>query len=297
MNTEFVLLSATSAPAQKMMTFPRYRSLLYLSDPKIVVLAAKREGQIIALALAVLDSGKAEILSLYVTPFYRRHGVGRGLLWALEAEMTLRGCSEIGAVWMNGAPGTEGFAALLRGQCWTPPQSHMIVYRAELKRLGNAGWINAFANLPTGHAIVPWFKLNQDQIINLKQAIRFETWIPPELIPFDFSGQGKDGASSEQQLNFAYTVWDEVVGWNFAHRINVNAVRISCNFVRSDLQQQLLMLNLWREVFVRLIDTQYSDISWSVSVKRSAMISFNDTYMSPYLHQRSETWGSSKALS
>ncbi|MEY3787605.1 MAG: hypothetical protein RLZ75_1812, partial [Pseudomonadota bacterium] len=227
----------------------------------------------------------------------RRQGIGRGLLGALEDEMLLRGCAEIDAVWMNGALGTEGFAALLQGHQWMLPQPRMIVYRAERERLGNASWIHAFAHLPIGHAIVPWLELGPEQLMNLKQAIRFEAWVPPELMPFDFSDQGIDGAPSEKRLNLAYTVWGEVVGWNFAHHLNTNTARISCTFVRPDSQQQLFMLNLWREVLVRLVDTEYQVISWAVFVERSAMINFNDMYMSPYLQQRSETWGSSKALS
>lgn len=297
MNTEFVLLTAIDAPAQAMMTFPKYRPLLYLSEPNVTVVAARQDGQVIALALAVLAGDKAEILSLYVSTCYRRQGIGRGLLGALEDEMIRRGCSEMGAVWMNGASGTEGFAALLHGHQWTLPQPRMIVYRAELERLSNASWIHAFAHLPIGHAIVPWIELGTEQLINLKQAIRFEAWVSPELIPFDFSDQGIDGAPSEKRLNLAYTVWGEVVGWNFAHHLNTNTARISCTFVRPDSQQQLFMLNLWREVLVRLVDTEYKTISWAVFVERSAMINFNDAYMSPYLQQRSETWGSSKVLS
>ncbi len=157
-------------------------------------------------------------------------------------------------------------------------------------------WIHAFSNLPVGHAVIPWSDLEPEQIITLQQAIRFEGWVPPELMPFDFAGKGIDGALPEQKLNLACTVWGEVVGWNFAHCINAQAARVSCTFVRPDLQQQLFMLNLWREVFVRLVDTEYRNISWAVCVKRNAMVNFNDKYMAPFLSQRSETWGSSKVL-
>ncbi len=299
MTIQFILLTSVEAPALAEMTFPRYRPLLASSDGSVVALTSVKEGKAIALALAAVPAlpSRVELLSIYVNASHRRQVVGRELLAALEVELARRRCREVGTVWMSSMPGAEAFAALLQRQGWFPPQSRMVVYRAELTRLGTASWMNAFASLPEGHVIIPWSDLTPQQIMTLQQAIRFEGWVPPELAPFDFAGKGIDGAVPEQKLNLACVVWGDVVGWNFAHRIDAQTVRISCTYVRPDLQQQLFMLALWREVFVRLVDTEYRNISWAVSVDRSSMVNFNDKYMAPYLSQRSETWGSRKVLS
>jgi GNAT superfamily N-acetyltransferase len=294
MTTQFILLSKTDAPALAELTFPHYRSLLVSSDTDVVALAAVKEGEAIALVLAC--PREAKLLSLYVTALHRHQGVGRGLLAALETELARRGCRDVCTVWMSSAPGAEAFAALLRGQGWSRQQARMVIYRAEFARLGEASWLHAFASLPAGHAIVPWSDLEPEQLIKLRQAIRFEGWVPSDLVPFDFADKGIDGALPEQKLNLACIVWGDVVGWNFAHRIDAQTIRVSCTFVRPDLQQQLVMLALWREAFVRMADTEYRTMSWAVSVGREAMLNFNDKYMTPYLSRRSESWESRKVL-
>ncbi len=294
MTTQIVLLSNTDGPTLAEMTFPHYRSLLGSADTDMVALAAMQNGQAVALVLA--RPGAATLLSLFVTASHRRQGVGRRLLAAMETELARHGCQEVGAVWMSSMPGAAAFAALLRRQAWSLPQARMVIYRAERARLGEASWLFGLAGLPDGHAIVPWSDLVPEQMSKLRQAIHFEAWVPPDLVPFDFAGIGIDGAASEQKLNLAYIVWGDVVGWNFAHRIDAQTVRASCTFVRPDLQQQLIMLALWREAFVRAAALEYRTISWAVSVARQAMVTFNDKYMAPYISQRVESWESRKVV-
>lgn len=295
MSIDCVLVTPPVAPALAEMTFPLYRQLMASSDPGVVAIAAMKEGQPIALVLARFLAS-AELLSLYVSPSHRRQGVGRSLLAALEAELNRRGCRDVATTWIRKSPGVDVFADLLQGQGWSPPQPRMILYLAERARLAHANWILGFTTLPPGHTIVPWSDVTPEQIQTLRQAIRFEGWVPAGLIPFDHMGTAPDGSLPEPQLNLACIAWGEVVGWNFAHRLNAHTVRATCTYVRTDLQQHLLMLALWREFFLRLADTEYREISWGVFLENKAMVAFNDKYMSPYLSRRSESWGSRKNL-
>lgn len=294
MNISIGLLPPGRGHALWSMTFPRYRPLLAVTDPAIVALVASAPERPLALALARQEG--AELLSLYVHPSQRRCGLGRRLLAALETELAGRGCRAVSTVWMSGTPGAEAFAALLEDRGWSPPQPRMVVYHAELERLGAAAWMHAFAGLPAGYAILPWAELTAAQLATLRQVIRFEGWVPAELDPFAFAGRGIDGAAPEPALSLACTLWDEVVGWNLAHRIDAETVRISCTFIRPDMQQQLLMLTLWREAYMRQVATTYRRISWAVAAERAAMVGFNDKYMGPYLRRRSETWASRKLI-
>lgn len=288
--------SSLEMPALADMTFPRYRALLASLDERIVAFVAEQDEHAIGLVLSIAEAKGASLLSLFVRPAHRRQGVGRVLLAALEADLAQRGCHDIGTTWTQGTPGVEAFASVLKQQAWSTPQARMVIYRAEITQLGKARWMQAFTRLPDGHAIVPWHELSAQQLTKLRQAIRFESWVPRDLVPFDFVGEGIDGASPEPKLNLACLVWGEVVGWNFAHRIAEQTARISCTFVRPDLQQQLFILALWQEAFVRLAGSAYSQLSWAVSVERRAMVDFNDKYMAQYLSHRTESYESHKAL-
>lgn len=276
------------------MTFARYRHLLTDKNPDVVAIVEMEKGEVVGLALAV--SQEPELISLYVTPMHRRKGVGQRLLMALETEIARRGCSYINAVWVKGLPWAESYATLLQGQGWSKQQPHMIFYRAKTDRLIAASWFQSFDILPNGHAIFPWSNLQPEQLVKLRQKIRFEDWVPAELEPFNFLSDRVDGSVPEQKLNLAYVVWGEIVGWNFSHRVDAQNVRVSCTFVHPLLQQELLLLALWREFFRILAVTDYHYIYWHVSVQRKSMVVFNDKLMLPYLASRAEILRSRKVL-
>jgi GNAT superfamily N-acetyltransferase len=294
MTVAFLVPRADQASLLSAMTFPNYRPLLAPLERDTAAVAAYRDGVPIALALA--QRGQGQLLSIFVAAEHRRQGVGGGLLRTLQRALADSGCSACYAIWMDSMVGADGFRALLLGQAWSAPAARMIIYRAELARLAEAKWILNMADAPEGHAIVAWSSLAPEQIKRLRQAIRFEGWVPADLDPFQFAGLGIDGALSEPQLNFAYTVWGDVVGWNFGHRINAGTVRASCTFVRPNLQNELTMLALWRHAFFSATRAGYRRVSWAVSVTRPAMMKFNDRYMSPYLSQRVTSWVGHKVL-
>jgi len=278
------------------MTFPRYRPLLASEDERVVLYVAEIETETVALAIAIADANEASLLSLFVRPAHRKQGIGRQLLDALENALSVRGCEVLATSWTSSTPGQEAFPALLQRQAWSSPIPRMVIYYAELSQLGQARWMQQFAALPEGHALVPWSELSPKQLAQLRQAIRFEEWVPKDLVPFDFEGIGIDGAASEPRLNLACVAWGEVVGWNFAHRIDEETARISCTYVRPDLQNQLFMLAIWQEAFNRLSGTNYRRLSWAVAVERSNMVNFNDKYMVPYLSNVTKSWESRKEL-
>ena len=291
----FQLLSPFQAPKWQALTFPRYRPLLASAGIEMVAVGASCGGGPIGLALARL--GGAGLLSLFVSRDFRRRGTGNSLLERLEVSLAERGCRAVSTVWMSGSAGARSFALLLHRRQWSAPERRMVVYRSTFDRLADAQWIHAFSRLPDGFAITPWARLKPQQLTALRQSIRFERWIPSDLNPFDFAGAGIDGAPAEPALSLACTYWDDVVGWSFAHRTGDLTARISCTFVRPDLQAHLLMLALWRETLMCQRNTAYQTVSWAVAATRPGMVEFNDRYMMPHVTERQETWGSEKPLS
>lgn len=290
-----ILSTALEAMPFATMTFPHFRPhLSHLSAAgRFLALGAYWDGKPVGLALVLSpQNGSAELLSLFIAPDLRRRGIASALLAKSKEVLAARGASVLAAVWMTGTPGAVAFEALLRRQGWDSPQPRMIIYRADIESLSTADWVHAFATLPAGHAIVSWADLRPNQLATLRQAVRFDGWIPPDLEPFSFAGMGIDGAPAEPRFNLACTAWDEVVGWNFAHHIEAETARFSCTFVRPDLQNQLLLLALWREAFMRIADSPYRQVSWAVAVHRMAMVQFLDHYLLPYARSRQETRGS-----
>lgn len=295
MTIQFFSPSLIDEPYLADAIFTPYRSLLTNANPDVVSFVETEKRRVIALILAL--TREPALLFLHVTPMHRRKGVGQRLLAALEAELAMRSCRYLDVAWVRDRSGGEGFAAFLQEQGWPSPKPHMILYGADTQRLVDASWMQAFDILPTGHAIVPWSDLKPEQLVKLRQAIRFESWVPVELVPFNFLGNRVDGSPPEKKFNLAYVVWGNVVGWNFAHRVDAQTVRVSCTFVHPSLQQQLCMLALWREIFNRLTASDYRHIHWVVSVERESMVNLNDKSMLPYLSMRSEILRSRKFLS
>lgn len=286
------LLEPGFGQAAGALTFPRYRQLLALQQADIIMLQAGPAQHPTGFLLA----RQGELLSLFVTPSMRGQGVGCHLLQAYEDELRRRDVSRAHTVWTDGTPGALAFAALLARARWSAPQARMVIYGASFERLGLALWMNAFSQLGPEFWLGSWEELAPTQLTALRQVVRFEGWVPPELDPFKFTGVGMDGAAAEPAFNLACTFHDEVVGWNLAHRLDANTLRISCTLVRPDLQHHLVMLALWREVFRRNQDAAYSRVSWGVAVMREPMVAFNDRHFAAYVDRRATSWDSVKDL-
>jgi GNAT superfamily N-acetyltransferase len=290
--TPVTLLEPGCGQAAGALTFPRYRHLLALQQANIIMLQAGPAHRPTGFLLA----RQGELLSLFVTASMRGQGVGGYLLQAYEGELRRRDVVRMHTVWTDGTPGARSFAASLGRAGWSAPQARMVIYGASFQRLGLALWMNAFNHLGPEFWLGSWEELAASQLTALRQVVRFEGWVPPELDPFKFTGVGMDGAASEPRFNLACTFHDEVVGWNLAHRLDATTLRVSCTLVRPDLQHHLLMLALWREVFRRNQDAAYSRVSWGVAVAREPMVAFNDRHFAAYVDRRATSWGSVKDL-
>ncbi len=286
------LLEPGCGQAAAGLTFPRYRHLLAQPQGDIVMLQTGPAQR----PTGFLLGRQGELLSLFVTASMRGQGVGRHLLQAYESELRQRSVERAHTVWTDGTAGASAFAALLGQAGWRPPHARMVIYGASFERLGQALWMNAFNQLSAEFWLGSWDELAPIQLVALRQAVRFEDWVPPELDPFKFTGVGIDGSAPEPGFNLACTFHGEVVGWNLAHRVDANTLRISCTLVHPDLQHHLVMLALWREVFRRNQDASYRRVSWGVAVERQPMVAFNDRHFSSYVDRRATSWGSSKDL-
>ena len=62
-----------------------------------------------------------DLVSLMVTPLFRRRGIGRALLRQLSADMAQAGRKALGAVWSDRLPQLESFHAVLMREGWETP--------------------------------------------------------------------------------------------------------------------------------------------------------------------------------
>ncbi|WP_114392154.1 GNAT family N-acetyltransferase [Oleisolibacter albus] len=118
-------------------TYPRYRPLLGpgtvpdhtlpQADACFAVTAADGQGRPLGLALAARTAPReGRLLSILVAAPWRRQGLGRRLLAAIETAAAHRGLDLLTAYYNDGLKGRPALEALLAAAAWSPPQTHEV---------------------------------------------------------------------------------------------------------------------------------------------------------------------------
>lgn len=131
------------APAFATLTYPRFRPLLTATDGDTMqpdCLAVGATSHDIPVGLALLSSAYGEderrLLSIFVTPLFRRQGIGLKLLAAVEQTSRENGTRKLVAFHTDRAPGYRKYENLVRKAGWSSPEPF------EYRLGGRANWID-----------------------------------------------------------------------------------------------------------------------------------------------------------
>ncbi|MEA5627194.1 GNAT family N-acetyltransferase [Nostoc sp. UHCC 0251] len=279
------------ALAYQTFTFPLFRPHLQVLKPgsSIVAIAASNASEPIGLALSEIQpNGKlAQVLSIFVAPFYRRQGIGTALLRRLESQLRSQGCTHLELVYTTGKTTTPALERLLEICDWNSPQPRMLVGKSTYSSMINAPWMKRTA-LPASYSLFPWQEITQDDRTALEQQTN--SWIPSQLMPF----QHEQNLEPLNSLGLRYQ--GDVVGWIITHRLDPETIRYTSGFVRPDLQKAGRYISLIANAIQLQIDAKVLFGIWTVPFVYPAMVSFVRQRMLPYMIAIEESRISSKNL-
>jgi len=284
-------LASAEAGAFAAMTFPIYRSLLDLEPAVVypadgderrvrpVAFAARLDGRPAGLALAGVaedDTASPELLSIFVGSAFRRHGVGRALLEAVQEDLGSRGHRRLGGVYMTSLRGVEALEAFLSRVGWHPPRPRMVVVKFTVDEAKTVRWYRTY-RMRDGLELIPWRDVSAAEIGELRTSQAAAPWIPGDLVPWRH-----DPARLETESSIAARLDGRLVGWVINHRIDDDLVRFTSAFIRDDLARRGRLVPMFSESIRRLDATPYRRCMFTTPVHHREMVAF--------IKRRCERW-------
>lgn len=274
-------------------TFAQFRPRLQVLAPKgkIVAIAASESDKPIGLALAeILPNGKsAEVLSIFVLPMYRRHGVATALLARLEKELFWQGCIKAELIYITGQLTTFALERLLQRCSWTSPLPRRMICKTTTDKIIKASWIHKYY-FPHSYEIFPWKEITVKERFAIFQQQKKEPWIPPDLIPT----KRDERLESLNSIGLRYR--GQVVGWVLTERIKPDTISYNSMFVRQELQKMGRGINLVAHAIQIQVKANIPIGIFALWLTNKPMIRFVKKHMKPYLTSIEESKGSYKLL-
>lgn len=304
-NIRIVPLDASLADGCEAMTFPRFRHLLLMypaprfpsegdrQNVQSVGVVAMLGRQAVGLSLAAIPENtpaQAEMLSLFVYPDLRGHGLATELLADTEAALAAKGVDRVDGTYMTGKESIVALERVLAKRGWDPPVLRTVTVRFTPEEARTTPWYGR--NLvPRGAEIVPWRTVTTEEKKRLFDANAKDPWIAEGLEPWAHEKLGYEPESS-----LAMRLRGELVGWVINHRVSADTVRFTLSFMRPDLARRAAILALYTASIEKVDQAGYSYCMFITPVKYEAMVDFIMKRCKPWIGYVGETRGVSKAL-
>jgi len=301
---------AAGAPTDALaaMTFPIYRPLLSLAptsrhpeqgDPRRIqplAVVARAGGELLGLALGeqpLAGGPPPELLSLFVRPEVRQHGIGAALVGAFEEELVRRGFTEVAAVYTAGKPAIAAVERIFAGRNWEAPRPRTLSVRFPPARALESDLFSPrrMRALGAGLDLFPWESAERQELEEIRASHQRQPWITPALAPWRFEGADFDPISS---IGARYR--GAIVGWVLNHRVDERTVRFTCSFMRKDISRRGRIVPLYHESLRRLAAAGVPRATFITPVVYPNMIRFIERWIAPIAEFSGETRGVRKRL-
>ena len=286
-------------------TFPSYRHLLALEPTtrfekrgasglvKPFAFVAEAKGRPVGLILGCLpleeSPAQGELLSLFVDAEHRRRGVATRLVAELEEALAAEGCESLEAVYMTGSPYIDAVEKALARRSWQEPTVRMVVIKGTLDEAMNTPWYNRYRQRKD-FELVPWSEVFE-QIDELKEAHREDSWIAEDLEPWKF-----DMSYVEPHSSMGVLLHGELVGWIINHRVDDETVRVTNAHLRPDLSRRARMVPVISESLRRASENGFTKLTLTAPSYHPQMVRFATRWCAPFATFFGETRGVRKSL-
>jgi hypothetical protein len=243
----------------------------------------------LALALAPPAKGEATILSLYVAPEFRQHGLARKLMQHLECDLRARGAGQISLGYLEGPSNAVAMPRILADLGWDGPKPERLVCCAD-RRVLTARWIVRPFKLPEGYEIFSWADLRADERDALIASQAANPWIPPMVDPF-----GGDGTFAFNSVGLRER--GAVVGWLVTAPFDSESLMYACSYIRPDLQPSGYIIALYAEAIRRQsVRPDLPKARWAVPYVFPNMVRFVRRWVAPYANSLEDYVVAKKSL-
>ena len=260
--------------------------------PRVLVIGATLMGRPVGIGIAVRGwamngeltnvappASSARILGVTVARSYRRIGIGKAIVTALEEELLAHGIRDITTNFaMPSADGLLAIDALLRSAKWNTRELTMLQCRADHALL-SAPIMRDQAVLPPEYAIVDWVDLDDQDRDSIRESQRQSPWFPETLDPFHYEPE------LEVLNSLALRYNGDIVGWLITRRTSDTTMYYRCLFVREDLAKLGRGFALIHEAISRhaeLVQSGPGYGEWSTPASLRPMCAFIRRRLEPY---------------
>jgi len=276
------LASAADALPFAPLTFPTFHRTLFAlgheSGP--VMLGASRRGEPVGLALAIVKSDTAQLLSLAVATHARGTGIGGKLMVELESILRGEGVARMELNFTDPNATSEAWRRLLRRAGWSEPTPRMRLFtlgRGSLETVARARWMSR-QEPPVDCALFPWTDLTSAEEGELRAEVGPDSWFPPVLSPFAMA----DPIDARLSVGLRYQ--GRVAGWLIAHRIAEGTVRYTSLFVRQVSGLRGAGLVLLAESIRRQLSDPGRDVAATFGIEiQNPLLAFAERRLIPHV--------------
>jgi GNAT superfamily N-acetyltransferase len=264
-------LQNSDAEAYSNLIFPAMKDNLSLLDQdttgKIAIGAISGESPAGLVYGEIDEAGTGHVRCLFVKAAYRKQGIGRKLLAAIEEEFHRAGCGQAQLAYVTGKPSTEALEQALRSQGWDAPSPQVLFCNIDSRMLDwyvyqAPGW------LVEGFELEKWIDITEADREKIARTQAEQAWIPEDLVPFQYE------ENLEPLNSFAIRYHGEVAGWMITHRVRPDTIRYTCSFIREDLQRRFRILPIYQEAYRAQSAAGVMNALFMVPYRHKAMVNF-----------------------
>jgi hypothetical protein len=229
------------------------------------------------------------LISVFVAPDFRGHGLATTLLAELEQDLVHMGVRRLTATYMTGKPSIPALERVFANRGFTPPVRRKVVVKFTPEEAARTHWYQK-ARLPAGSSIFPWTELSPAEREALQRSQAERAWIPAALEPWRCDDHLDEVSSVGLRKS------GEVVGWVINHRMSSDLVSFTVSFIREDLARRGAIFSLYVASIERLAGTGVT-CSYVTDASFERMVRFTLRRSAPFVSFCGETRGVSKELS
>ncbi len=296
-------LNASQTTAYEALTYPHFRPLLHglAAESDVVAVGAEVDSVPVGLAIARLDAAddrplQGQVLSLFVTPDHRNHGVGKALLAQLASDLCDRNCQQLEIRYLS-SPQSPALERILVQQQWFSPQPTALVCYASTDRVRQAPpphlvdfLARLVTRLPEGYSVFPWSALTLADRANLEQRMQSD----PLMRRFD---PFLDADKLEPLNSLGLRYENCIVGWVITHRTAADTIRYTQMYVdpaSQPLSRSTLLLA--KAIQLQVEQLPHTRGTFRVDMDNAPMVNFVHRRLRPYLDEVRTAYRATKIL-